>query len=398
MSAAGAKPDISKTIEECAPGEALEKLISKLERGLSKVGFIADVLMFRETLQLNEKLNGKILSYLFNKPDMLAVIRDYAWHINVPSMNGYSWLHHAVMTHEISTVRQLLDSYGANPNLQPVPLANEISQPADISGKQEKRGPAYAIIGPGDDHLIGDDKDIEILNTRFTHSSPLHYAAQIDDPTIFAMLMKKGADLDQTAGNRPGGVKARDLIRQDSSIQAYQQRMAEKARVYPVSIPAPVQPVFFESRPAQTNVLLVSKLIRAQDVSDANQLKQPSQLMLSSLFMTQVNVGRVGGKLIYNTLLEKMQTPGTCLMHEGLSISNARYDLAPLAFTCTINSEKYHDQAIAISNTGHVTLSPQAVSADLELLGRLYAAVINGNYVNSIKLFVPGGQVKSAKR
>lgn len=237
----------------CAPREVLTNLLTAFVKGQSKIGFLNEVLMYRDIIGLSDSLHTKISSYLAGRPNMLAVVRHYGQFVNARNENGYTWLHHAVMSHEKYVVRTLLKA-GADPNLLPERKMTEQASQSTQTHAGGRKAPAPAIRGlDSETFLSAGEDEIRIMETRFEHSSPMHYIAQLDDPELYAWMMEAGASLEQRCGGRPDGKTARDYIKPGSRIDAHQKALREQAHAIPpappVHQPAPPAPVVQRSVP-----------------------------------------------------------------------------------------------------------------------------------------------------
>lgn len=189
----------------------LQRLIDNYKKGQSKVGFIEDVLLYFN----DEKLRGsrefacpmesELRASLSarKQPRMRAIIERYRDNINLPSRNGYSWLHLAILTNEKYVAWILLKYFQANPALLPIFESQVYSQNVPVKNDLVLRG--NGELGPD----LRPDQDVEIVEGHFTYSLALHATAIMDDLELWEALIQAGANPMQEAGN---GQSAFDLI------------------------------------------------------------------------------------------------------------------------------------------------------------------------------------------
>lgn len=245
----------SQVTQHLSYKKLLQKLIDSYHKGQSRVGFLQEIMLYfndpvlAKGRQYKAPIQDEILRYLSTQPSMAMILQDYRQYVNEPSRNGFSWLHQAMMTHEKHVVWWLMQQYQANPNLQPLFRTKVVNEQ---QAKQSENKVNIMIRGTGEEtNLLNLDEDVEIVESRFVHSYPAHYAAMLDDVELYSWLQQHGANMALAAGNgktprqmmsASGNIGANDGPRQSGttghisvfslfpSLQAVQDRQAERLR------------------------------------------------------------------------------------------------------------------------------------------------------------------------
>lgn len=217
------RPETATTLmKDKNPKHLLAELISRFEKGQSKVGFLNDLLIHYKRLSFSEQSKERIQLYLKSKPSMHEIYnQDFKHLANEPARNGYTWLHQAVMSNEYYFVLILLQIAKVDPNLKTrIHIRAEVPNQRDrLFAPSQDDVPSSTIIGPGGPTPeLRDNEEVRILNTKFEWSSPLMFAALADNLEIFELLRSFGADINARTGDRPDGKRVQDLVAPESRV------------------------------------------------------------------------------------------------------------------------------------------------------------------------------------